>query len=493
MANQETVPSDDTGSPSIRIDVAGAAQAPAQSQAPLVEAVDEGVPLLGGVGNIRSYSVASDVSTASVRTIPALPGMKIRCHGIDANGLMFDCSSKEALRGAKRGKGNFWIDIDADERDADELRAWLGDLNLPLFFLSVIAERSETWATQVVAFKTSALTIVRFLPQKERTDTETHVAALSLPNLLMTFTSAPRSEAGDLYSTLHDYMHGEERLPDSTASGVLLALLRFHIDRTSRSMRKLRKHVLKVDEIMDRNVASVSIDAIIDAKDELLRLLACAEEQNECLVAYSTLHDYMHGEERLPDSTASGVLLALLRFHIDRTSRSMRKLRKHVLKVDEIMDRNVASVSIDAIIDAKDELLRLLACAEEQNECLVALERAEADTEGLDFAHLKGSLGVLIATTSATERMALRLEKQIADLRQRYEGLQQEKINRRLAVLTVLSAVFLPLTLFSGIWGMNFSHMPELNNPYGYYLALFLMVATASSMIFYFWRLGWFD
>jgi len=410
MANQETVPSDDTDSPSIRIDVAGAAQAPAQSQAPLasrvVEAVNEGVPLLGGVGNIRSYSVASDVSTASVRTIPALPGMKIRCHGIDANGLMFDCSSKEALRGAKRGKGNFWIDIDADERDADELRAWLGDLNLPLFFLSVIAERSETWATQVVAFKTSALTIVRFLPQKERTDTETHVAALSLPNLLMTFTSAPRSEAGDLYSTLHDYMHGEERLPDSTASGVLLALLRFHIDRTSRSMRKLRKHVLKVDEIMDRNVASVSIDAIIDAKDELLRLLACAEEQNECLVA---------------------------------------------------------------------------------------LERAEADTEGLDFAHLKGSLGVLIATTSATERMALRLEKQIADLRQRYEGLQQEKINRRLAVLTVLSAVFLPLTLFSGIWGMNFSHMPELNNPYGYYLALFLMVATASSMIFYFWRLGWFD
>ena len=368
--------------------------------------MNEGVPLLGGVGNIRSYSVASDVSTASVRTIPALPGMKIRCHGIDANGLMFDCSSKEALRGAKRGKGNFWIDIDADERDADELRAWLGDLNLPLFFLSVIAERSETWATQVVAFKTSALTIVRFLPQKERTDTETHVAALSLPNLLMTFTSAPRSEAGDLYSTLHDYMHGEERLPDSTASGVLLALLRFHIDRTSRSMRKLRKHVLKVDEIMDRNVASVSIDAIIDAKDELLRLLACAEEQNECLVA---------------------------------------------------------------------------------------LERAEADTEGLDFAHLKGSLGVLIATTSATERMALRLEKQIADLRQRYEGLQQEKINRRLAVLTVLSAVFLPLTLFSGIWGMNFSHMPELNNPYGYYLALFLMVATASSMIFYFWRLGWFD
>ena len=394
---------------SIRIDVApnvraSTVAAPAQPQTPLV--ADDEFPLLGGIEHIRSYSGISDASTASVRTIPALPGMQIRCHGIDANGLMYDCSSKEALRGAKRGKGHFWIDIDADERDADELRAWLGDLNLPLFFLSVIAERSETWATQVVAFKKSALTVVRFLPKKESTDTETHLAALSLPNLLMTFTSAPRSEAGDLYATLHDYMHGEERLPSSTASGVLLALLRFHIDRTSRSMRKLRKHVLKVDEIMDRNVAHVSIDAIIDAKDQLLRLLACAEEQNECLVA---------------------------------------------------------------------------------------LERAESDTEGVNFTNLTGSLGVLIATTSATERMALRLEKQIADLRQRYEGHQQEKINRRLAVLTVISAVFLPLTLFSGIWGMNFSYMPELNNPYGYFLALFLMLFTASSMIFYFWRSGWFD
>lgn len=393
---------------SIRIDVApevpASTAAPAQPQTPLV--ADDEFPLLSGIGHIRSYSGVSDASTASVRTIPALPGMQIRCHGIDTNGLMFDCSSKEALRGAKRGKGHYWIDIDADERDADELRVWLGDLNLPLFFLSVIAERSETWATQVVAFKKNALTVVRFLPKKESTDTETHLAALSLPNLLMTFTSAPRSEAGDLYATLHDYMHGEERLPSPTASGVLLSLLRFHIDRTSRSMRKLRKHVLKVDEIMDRNVANVSILAIIDAKDQLLRLLACAEEQNECLVA---------------------------------------------------------------------------------------LERAESDTEGVDFTNLKGSLGVLIATTSATERMALRLEKQIADLRQRFESHQQEKINRRLAVLTVLSAVFLPLTLFSGIWGMNFSNMPELGNPYGYGMALFLMLFTASSMIFYFWRSGWFD
>jgi len=36
-------------------------------------------------------------------------------------------------------------------------------------------------------------------------------------------------------------------------------------------------------------------------------------------------------------------------------------------------------------------------------------------------------------------------------------------LNQRLALLTILSAIFMPLTLLSGIWGMNFENMPELS------------------------------
>jgi magnesium transporter len=38
--------------------------------------------------------------------------------------------------------------------------------------------------------------------------------------------------------------------------------------------------------------------------------------------------------------------------------------------------------------------------------------------------------------------------------------------------LTLLSAIFLPLTLIAGIYGMNFDHMPELQSRHGYFLAL---------------------
>jgi magnesium transporter len=61
-----------------------------------------------------------------------------------------------------------------------------------------------------------------------------------------------------------------------------------------------------------------------------------------------------------------------------------------------------------------------------------------------------------------------------------------------LRVLTVISAIFLPLTLLAGIYGMNFQHMPELDDPYSYYVILGLMFVIALGMLLFFYRRGWF-
>jgi magnesium transporter len=59
--------------------------------------------------------------------------------------------------------------------------------------------------------------------------------------------------------------------------------------------------------------------------------------------------------------------------------------------------------------------------------------------------------------------------------------------------LTVISAIFLPLTLLAGIYGMNFSVMPVLGWKHGYPVALLLMVAIAGGMLWIFKRKGWLD
>ena len=109
--------------------------------------------------------------------------------------------------------------------------------------------------------------------------------------------------------------------------------------------------------------------------------------------------------------------------------------------------------------------------------------------------HLKGNWDFLVALADAQylDRAIDRIENRLTDLRARYSLNQQDRTNRRLAVLTVLSAVFLPLTLVAGIYGMNFEFMPELGYRYAYFLALGAMVALAVGLIYFFRSRGWFD
>jgi magnesium transporter len=56
-----------------------------------------------------------------------------------------------------------------------------------------------------------------------------------------------------------------------------------------------------------------------------------------------------------------------------------------------------------------------------------------------------------------------------------------------------MSTIILPMTLITGIYGMNFDYMPELRWKYGYLIAIGLMSMVGTVFIVYFKRKGWFD
>jgi len=58
-------------------------------------------------------------------------------------------------------------------------------------------------------------------------------------------------------------------------------------------------------------------------------------------------------------------------------------------------------------------------------------------------------------------------------------------------VLTVISGILLPLTLITGIYGMNFEHMPELRWRWAYYAVLGFIALVALALFLTFKRLGW--
>jgi magnesium transporter len=69
----------------------------------------------------------------------------------------------------------------------------------------------------------------------------------------------------------------------------------------------------------------------------------------------------------------------------------------------------------------------------------------------------------------------------------------QEKGNKRLNILTIVQAIFVPLTLIAGIYGMNFTNMPELNWTFSYFTVLGIMGLTILVELLWFKKRGWFD
>ena len=59
-------------------------------------------------------------------------------------------------------------------------------------------------------------------------------------------------------------------------------------------------------------------------------------------------------------------------------------------------------------------------------------------------------------------------------------------MSRVMKVLTILSAIFIPITFIAGVYGMNFHMMPELAAPWGYPAALGLMAAVVIAELVYF-------
>lgn len=79
----------------------------------------------------------------------------------------------------------------------------------------------------------------------------------------------------------------------------------------------------------------------------------------------------------------------------------------------------------------------------------------------------------------------------LADQLNLYHTTMSTKMNDRMKILTIFSAIFIPLTFIAGIYGTNFDVLPELHFEYSYFLMLGTMILVASGMLFYFWRRNW--
>ncbi|MCX7660969.1 MAG: magnesium transporter CorA family protein [Caldimonas manganoxidans] len=81
-----------------------------------------------------------------------------------------------------------------------------------------------------------------------------------------------------------------------------------------------------------------------------------------------------------------------------------------------------------------------------------------------------------------------RLESSAETAVQMHFSAQSNRTNDIMRTLTVLTAIFLPLNLITGIFGMNFDRMPLIHQATGVWIALGLMAAIGLGLGLFFWR-----
>jgi magnesium transporter len=107
------------------------------------------------------------------------------------------------------------------------------------------------------------------------------------------------------------------------------------------------------------------------------------------------------------------------------------------------------------------------------------------DEENLRYIHLFMNLLARRHDSAASLRD---YTMQIRDL---YHAQQEVRQNRIMTLLTVVTTIFMPLTLIVGWYGMNFRYMPELESPFGYPVVIVVSITIAVACLLFFKRKKW--
>jgi magnesium transporter len=143
---------------------------------------------------------------------------------------------------------------------------------------------------------------------------------------------------------------------------------------------------------------------------------------------------------------------------------------------------------LEEIMDLKRGVLRLRRISAKQREVILRISRGEfplIDQQTLPF--YRDIHDHIVRVTDLAESY----RDLISGSLEAYLSVVSNRMNEIMKVLTIFSAIMLPLTFIAGVYGMNFDNIPELHSRYGYYVVWIIMITVAVGMLGLFWKRGW--
>lgn len=219
------------------------------------------------------------------------------------------------------------------------------------------------------------------------------------------------------------------------------------------------------------------------------------------LLKAGMLFTYRHGDSKTfadtvkkmkvyedPFDTGADILLLILETRIEADADLL-----------EGISRDITTISKELSTEKKprqDSLLRINALQEYTmllRESIIDKQRVISGIQRSRFFpddHRERLRIILKDITSLIEYTTFNFER-LEYLQNTFMGLVNLEQNQIIKIFTVVTIIFLPPTLIAGIFGMNYSQLPTAGHPWGFWIAILLMLLSSLTVLWYFRRKHW--
>jgi Mg2+ and Co2+ transporter CorA len=197
----------------------------------------------------------------------------------------------------------------------------------------------------------------------------------------------------------------------------------------------------------------------------------------------------------MPANTAD-LMLRMVNYMVDSYLELRRLLTK---QLDELQEQLFGERGVPGgwrlLLDSRNALHLLEDTCEDQRAAIVEwIDALEEWPEPKDDAQKREREQLRVRSRDVLEHIervlshVRRLESSSETAVQMHFSEQSNRTNNIMRALTVLTAIFLPLNLVTGFFGMNFEGLPLIHSPTGFWVAFSIMLALGLGMSFFFWR-----
>ena len=184
----------------------------------------------------------------------------------------------------------------------------------------------------------------------------------------------------------------------------------------------------------------------------------------------------------------SHIVYRILRRMTDRYTAVVEGLEDRLETMEDEMFENPRDALLEELIGYGRNLKRLQRIFNYHQGLTERLRRKEAPFIEKNERH---EFNDVYEHTERVASLTTLYKDLVDDLMNGYISITSHRLNQIMKVLTVVTVIFLPLTLMVGIYGMNFEYIPELKFQYAYFILLGVMATLVTALLLLFRKIRW--